>query len=166
MAAAPVPVSSTAFLRHALATLAYRAEKALRDAPPHFANFEAAPGTRTPLQILAHMGDLMDWALTLAEGSEAWHDATPLPWPEEVARFFLAMGALDRRLSSDEPLGCSAERFFAGPIADALTHTGQIGMLRRIAGSPVLGENYFVAHITVGRVGTDQAAAVYEFEKA
>ena len=115
------------------------------------------------MQILAHMGDLMDWGLTLADGREAWHDSTPLPWPEEMARFFQAMGAMDRRLASDEPLGCSSERFFAGPIADALTHSGQIGMLRRIAGSPVRGENYFVAHIAAGRVGADQATPVFEF---
>jgi len=151
-------------LRHTVATLAYRAGKALRGAPSGFASFKASPATRTPAEILAHMGDLLDWALVLADGKHAWHDSAPLPWDEEVARFFRALQAFDDRLASHDPLGHPAERIFQGPIADAFTHTGQISMLRRMAGSPVRGENYFQAEIAAGRVGTDQAAPKREFE--
>ena len=110
------------------------------------------------------MGDLIDWALVLADGKHEWHDSAPLPWDDEMARFFRALQALDDRLSSPVPLGYPAAKIFQGPIADALTHTGQISMLRRIAGAPVRGENYFKAEITAGRVGAEQAAPKREFD--
>jgi len=151
-------------LRHTVATLAYRGGKAVRGAPPEFAGFSAAAKTRTPAQILAHVGDLLDWALAMARGKHEWHDSTPRPWDEEVNRFFAALEAFDAYLASEAPLGFPPEKLFQGPIADALTHIGQIAMLRRLAGAPVKGENYFRAGITAGRVGSDQAAPVQEFE--
>jgi hypothetical protein len=154
----------TSILRHTVATLAYRAGKAMRGAPPEFAAFSAAPGSRTPAEILAHMGDLFDWALALADGKHFWQNSPPLEWDSGMARFFTALEAFDRRLASDQPLGAPAEKLFQGPIADALTHTGQISMLRRMAGCPCRGENYFVAHIAAGRAGADQAAPVREFD--
>src|ERR1700704_607587 len=150
-------------LRHTLATLAYRAGKTVRDAPESFAAFSTGEKGRTPVHILAHMGDLFDWALSIAQGKQAWHDSTPLPWPQEVSRFFKALQAFDDYLASDAPLAASPEKLFQGPIADALTHTGQIAILRRMAGCPMRGENYFQAKITAGRVGNDQAAPVREF---
>jgi hypothetical protein len=156
--------SARLFLRHAVATLAYRAAKALRDAPPTFAAFSVAPGTRTPAQIVAHMGDLLDWALVLARGEQSWHDSMPLPWDLEVARFFGALEALDAYLASEHTLGWSAERLFQGPVADALTHTGQLMMLRRLAGAPVRGENYAKAMIAAGTVGLAQVAPAVEFD--
>jgi len=151
-------------LRHTVATLAYRCGKTLRGAPENFADFRVADKTRTPSQILAHIGDLLDWVLSQAKGNEEWHNAKPLPWNEEVARFFAALEALDAYLASDAPLAAPAEKLFQGAIADALTHTGQLAMLRRLAGAPVKGENYHRAHITAGRVGPDQPAAVREFD--
>ena len=153
--------SDIALLRHTVAALAYRAGKALRGAPPEFANFAGA--TRTPVQILAHMGDLFDWAVGLADGRHAWQDSAPRPWDQEVARFFAALEVFDRRLANGEELGFPAERLFQGPIADALTHTGQIAMLRRMAGCPMKGENYFKAEIRAGMVGIKQAAPRVEF---
>ena len=151
-------------LRHTVATLAYRGDKALRGVPAEFARFQTGESTRTPGQILAHIGDLLDWALSLADGKHAWHDSPPLEWEKATARFFAALEAIDQRLASDAPLACSAEGLFQGPVADALTHVGQIALLRRLAGHPVRGENYQKAHIAVGRVGPDQAAPVFEFE--
>jgi hypothetical protein len=150
-------------LRHTLATVAYRGGKALRGAPAEFADYRAAAGGRTPVEILAHIGDLFDWALKLADGKPEWHNAKPLPWDQEVARFFAALEAFDRRLASAEPLGFAAEKLFQGPIADALTHVGQIAMLRRMAGCGIRGENYFKASIAAGRVGAEQAAPAFEF---
>jgi hypothetical protein len=151
------------FLRHTLATLAYRAAKVLRDAPPHVAGYPVAAGSRTPVQILAHIGDLLDWALWLARGQNRWHASTPGEWEDEVARFQVALAALDAYFASDEPLGSTAEEIFQGPIADALTHVGQIAMLRRLAGAPVRGENYAKANIVAGRVGWDQTPPHVEF---
>ena len=151
-------------LRHTIATLAYRGAKVLRGAPADFAHFRAAEGTRTPGEILAHMGDLMDWALGLAEGRHAWRDSPPGAWDDDAARFFRALEALDQRLASGAPSGFPAEKVFQGPIADALTHVGQIALLRRMAGSPVRGENYFRAHIAAGQAGLDQPAPVLEFD--
>jgi hypothetical protein len=146
-------------LRHAVATLAYRGGKAVRGAPPEFASY----GSRTPGEILAHVCDLFDWALTLANGKQAWHNVQPQAWEADVARFFAGLGAFDRRLASGVPLNVEPERLFQGPVADALTHVGQIAMLRRMAGCAIGGENYFVAQIEAGRVGADQAAAVTQF---
>ena len=151
------------FLRHTLATLAYRGAKAIRDAGPNFADYDSDETERTPAKILAHIGDLMDWALAMSEGRREWHDSLPLPWEKECERFFAAMKKLDDYLASDKPLQVSAEKLFQGPIADALTHFGQIAMLRRMAGVPMKGENYFVAEVTVGRVGADQAVPRKQF---
>jgi len=142
-------------LRHTVATLAYRGAKVVREAPTEFANFKGAE--RTPGQILAHMGDLLDWALSMANGKPEWHESKPLPWNQEGARFFAALQAFDDYLASAEPLQAPAEKLFQGPVADALTHVGQLAMLRRLAGKPIQGENYFVAEIAGGRVGADQA---------
>ncbi len=150
-------------LRHTLATLAYRGGKTLRDAPAAFAGYRVAENTRTPAEILAHIGDLFDWALSIAQGKQVWHASEPLPWDQEVQRFHAGLAALDGFLASGAPLGCPAEKLFQGPIADALTHVGQIAMLRRLAGSPVRPENYFQADIAVGRVGAQQTPPVREF---
>lgn len=154
------------FLRHTVATLAYRGAKALRGAPPEFASFRAAPTTRTPVEILAHIGDLLDWGLWMAREKSVWNTSTPLPWDEEVKRFHAALAAFDAYLASDAPLATSLERLFQGPVADALTHVGQINTLRRMFGAPVKGESYARAAIEKGRVGSDQEPAdpKYEFD--
>ena len=150
-------------LRHTLATLAYRASKAVRDAPAKFESFKVSETSRTPVQILAHIGDLMAWGRSMADGSRQWHDSKPLPWSEEVKRFFNRMTEFDSYLASDAPLKSEVEKLFQGPIADALQHVGQLTMLRRAAGAPIRGENYFKAEIAAGRVGLDQAKARVEF---
>ena len=150
-------------LRHTLATLAYRAGKALRDAPESFAHFKANDRSRAPVQIVAHMGDLFDWALSLAKGKHEWRDTAPLQWDEEVSRFFRSLEAFDSHLASGGTLGCSAEQLFQGPIADALTHTGQLTYLRGLAAAPVRAENYFKAAIEAGRVGKEQTKPKVEF---
>jgi hypothetical protein len=150
-------------LRHALATIAYRAGKAIRNAPAGFSEFHAAAGVRTPGQILAHIGDLMDWALSIALGKREWHDAKPLPWEKEADRVFGVLKKLDDYLASNEPVHASAERLLQGAIADALTHIGQIAMLRRMSGGPIKGESYYEAEITLGRVGAEQAKPKKEF---
>jgi hypothetical protein len=157
-------MTSLDLLRHTVATLAYRAGKAVRGAPPDFAEFCAAPTSRTPGQILAHMGDLFDWALSIANGKEEWRNSSPLPWEQESARFFAALEAFDRRVALGEPLGAPEGKLFQGPVADALTHVGQLGMLRRLSGNPMRGENYFKADIAAGRVGAEQATPRREFD--
>ena len=150
-------------LRHTLATLGYRGGKALRGAPPGFADFRAGGTSRTAGQILSHLGDLLDWGLSIAKGKETWREGGPLPWERGAERFFAALLALDAQLASGAPLGASTENLFQGPIADALTHVGQIALLRRLAGAPVRGESYFRSDIVVGRVGPEQTAARREF---
>jgi hypothetical protein len=151
-------------IRHTLATVAYRAAKVLRDAPPHFGTYHIGDKTRTPSQILAHMGDLYDWAYAMATGNPAWHDSQPLPWPDEHVRFFAALKKFDDFLAADEPLQFPLEKLFQGPVADSLTHVGQIAMLRRLANAPVKAENYLKAEIIAGRVGAEQSTARREFE--
>lgn len=150
-------------LRHALATLAYRGGKAVRGASPRFASFRVGEAGRTPLAILAHIGDLLDWACELVEGRQTWKEAAPVSWEAEVARFHEGLARLDARLA-EGATGAGPERLFQGPVADALTHVGQIAMLRRLAGEPMRGENYYKADIATGRVGADQAAPRREFD--
>ena len=151
-------------LRHTVATIAYRGGKAVANAPDGFNSFRISDGSRTPEQILAHIGDLFDWALSIAKGKQTWHDSKPLPWNDEVARFFATLEAFDSYLASDNVLNAPEEKLFQGPIADALTHVGQIAMLRRMAGGAIKGENYFRAEIEVGKVGPEQATPRKEFD--
>ncbi|MEZ5366600.1 MAG: hypothetical protein R2748_30740 [Bryobacterales bacterium] len=150
-------------LRHAVATLAYRSGKALRDAPEGFGDFQAGSGARTPVEILAHMGDLLEWALSIADGKPNWGPAAPQSWDKECKRYFSALAAFDARLASHEPIQRTPERLLQAPVADALTHTGQLTLMRRMAGSPVRGENYYVAPIAAGKVGPDQDPPRSEF---
>lgn len=150
-------------LRHTLATLAYRGGKAVRNAPAGFAEFHGGEGLRTPGQILAHIGDLMDWALSMAMGQQKWFNSSPLAWDKESERFFASLKNFDDFLASSNPVQAPLEKLLQGPIADALTHVGQIAILRRVAGAPVKGENYYIADIETGRVGADQAKPKLEF---
>ncbi len=155
--------SARELLRHTVATVAYRGSKALQDAPESFAKYKADESSRTPVQIVAHMGDLFDWALSIAQGKQAWHDSTPLPWAEELARFFESLKKFDDYLCGPEQLHASVEKLFQGPVADAVNHIGQLAMLRRMAGTKIKGENYYQAEISAGRVGAQQAAPKREF---
>jgi hypothetical protein len=151
-------------LRHTVAAVAYRGGKALRDAPPAFADFHAGGTIRPPGTILAHIGDLFDWALSIAKGAQAWRDSPPLPWAQEVTRFHDTLQRFDEYLASDAPLACEPEQLFQGPVADALTHVGQITLLRRLSGAPIRSENYYKADIAAGRVGADQTPPRREFD--
>jgi hypothetical protein len=154
------------FLRHTVATVAYRAAKTMRGAPESFASYRPSPKANSSVEIVAHMGDLMDWALSMASGSPRWNTSTPLAWEAECARFFAAVQAFDGALEDEVPLHYDLTRLFQGPVADALTHTGQLAMLRRLHGAPMKGESYNRADIAIGRVGADQVPADprYEFD--
>ena len=151
-------------LRQLAATLAYRAAKVLRDVPPSFAAFTCGESTRRPVQIVAHMADLMAWGVTIAEGEIKWNAGGSDDWNREVARFFDGLAALDRALAADGPFKGSVDKLIQGPLADALTHVGQLALLRGMAGVPVRPESYARAKIEAGRVGRDQAAPGYEFD--
>jgi len=156
--------SKRELLRHTVATVAYRAGKALREAPASFAAFTPDGSPRTAVKIVAHVGDLFDWALSQARGAEAWNESTPLEWNAEVARLFASLQRFDEYLASDAPLAAAPERIFQGAVADALTHVGQLAMLRRLAGARIKGENYARADIVAGRVGPEQTTPRREFD--
>jgi hypothetical protein len=158
------PGTDRELLRHALATIAYRGGNVLRSAPADFGTFRIAPASRSPVEILGHICDVLDWGLSMAEGEQRWPDTRSSVWQEQVDRFFKALAAFDEYLASDRELGFPAARLLQGPVADSLTHVGQIAMLRRLADSPVKGENYAKARITTGVVGEQQQAAVREFD--
>src|SRR5256885_16922359 len=153
-----------ALLRHMVATVAYRGGKAVRGAPAAFASFSGDSSNRTAARILAHIGDLYDWALSQAQGAETWRDSTPLEWEREVERFFGALQRFDAYLASDAPLAIPHERLFQGAIADSLTHIGQLAMLRRLGGAKIKSENYSKADIVAGRVGPEQTPPRREFD--
>jgi hypothetical protein len=154
----------TATIRHLLATIAYRAAKVLRDAPPAFGSTSPASSVRPPVQIVAHMGDLMDWGLTIARGDYVWKPQGSDSWETEVPRFFAGLSALDEQLATGALPEGAGEKLIQGPLADALTHVGQLAMLRGIAGAAIRPESYAKAEIVAGRVGLDQAAPRREFD--
>jgi len=140
-------------LRHLVATVAYRGGIAISSAPENFAVFRVDEKTaRTPGELLAHIGDLLEGSLFLVQGELRYLMSSPLAWNEGVSRFFSAVKAFDSYLASDAPLACPVEKLIQGPIGDALTHVGQIVMLRRLAGKPVQAESYFTAEIVAGDV--------------
>ncbi|HEY2857590.1 MAG TPA: hypothetical protein VGJ21_04190 [Terracidiphilus sp.] len=149
------------FMRHMLAALAYRAARAVEGAPDDFAGFHGCD--RTPGQILSHMADLFDWSLSIAQGQQRWQNSQPLPWADEKQRFFAALAAFDAYLAGPEPVQTELERLFQGPVADAISHVGQLAMMRRLAGYKIPGENYYVANIKVGQIGAEQPKPVKTF---
>jgi hypothetical protein len=151
-------------VRHLVATLAYRAAKVLRDVPPDFAKVPVSSTTRRPVLIVAHLADLMAWALTMTDGEPTWTVGGSDDWHVEVARFFAGLEAVDRRLSASPVGEQSIKRLIQGPLADALTHVGQLAMLRGMAGAPIRPESYARAEIVAGRVGIEQAPPAREFD--
>ncbi|MGD0038223.1 MAG: hypothetical protein ABSC53_13140 [Bacteroidota bacterium] len=150
--------------RHIAASLAYRATKTIREVPDTFATFRVDTKSRAPVEILAHMSDLFDWALSMLKGKEIWHDSNPQDWNREVARFCDSLQKFDTYLASNSPIACPLDKLFQGPIADAFTHVGQLAMLRRLSGAPIRGENYFKADIIIGKVGLEQSKPRKEFD--
>lgn len=150
-------------IRHAVATMAYRGAKTLREAPAAFGSFRVKPESRTPVEIVAHMADLFDWSLSMAKGHEVWRDSPPEEWHREVARFYDAVKNFDTYLATSSTIACPLERLFQGPIADAISHVGQLAMLRHLFGAPIRGENYYKADISIGHVGPHQPAPRKEF---
>ena len=151
-------------LRHVVATVAYRGGVAVSGAPEGFALFRASETARSPGEILAHIGDLLEGSLHLVKGDLVYMNSAPLSWEDEVTRFFSAVRSLDAYLASDAPLGCTPEKLIQGPIGDALTHVGQIVLLRRLAGSPVRAAGYFAAEIVAGEVTRESVGGVSEAE--
>ena len=142
-----------------VATVAYRGGLAIVDAPESFALFQAHETTRTPGEILAHIGDLLEGSLYLLKGEMVFLTSTPLPWKEEITRFFSAIKNLDSYLASDAPLARPVEKLVQGPIGDALTHVGQIVILRRMSGNPIRSAAYFTAEIVAGEVNEESFSA-------
>jgi hypothetical protein len=151
-------------LRQLAATLAYRAAKVLRDVPSDFPHYTCGASTRQPVQIVAHLADLMAWGVTIADGDIKWTASGSDDWDDEVSRFFDGLALLDNALASDRPFKGSVDKLIQGPLADALTHVGQLAMMRGMAGVPVRPESYARAKIEAGRVGRDQPAPGYEFD--
>jgi len=160
----PDTISARDLLRHSLATIAYRAGKIIRDAPQGYVDFRAGQNCRTPVEILAHIGDLFDWGFSMAKGESKWHGSDPLSWPDEVQRFFEALKRFDDYLAGPADLHASPDKLMQGPVADALNHVGQLAILRRLSGAPIRGENYYKAEIATGRVGKEQAPPKFEFD--
>ena len=145
-------------MQHLLAALAYRTQKALRDAPESFAGFSAGRQTRSPVEILRHMTSVLGYARTLFVGGSYPRRPDPLPtFAAEIERFHETLDALSRELEAGTPLrGVSEEQLLQGPLADVMTHIGQLALLRRLAGAPVPPENFLFADVRADRLGADQ----------
>ncbi|MCP4581437.1 MAG: hypothetical protein GY839_07440 [candidate division Zixibacteria bacterium] len=143
-------------LRHFLATLAYRVQKALRDAPDPFAEFRAKPGVRTPHELLSHMTGVLSYARTFLAGGESFRERMPT-FREEIIRFHEVLESLGTLLLGDKPFnGTTPDKMLQGPFSDAMTHAGQLALLRRLYGSPVPPENFIMAAVNPANLGPDQ----------
>jgi hypothetical protein len=151
-------------LRHLLATIAYRAGTVVRDAPVAFGEYRQTPDSPSSADIVAHMGDLMEWVLRLLRGEWQFTEAKALPWDQEVARFFRTLKAVDDELAAGAPIKWDPAKLIQGGFADALTHVGQLAMLRRLSGHTMKSESYARAEVVIGRVGLDQAPPVPRHE--
>lgn len=149
-------------LRHVVATVAYRCGIAISDAPEDFARFRVNETARTAGEILAHIGDLLEGSLYLVKGELVYLTSSPLAWDKEVSRFFSAAKEFDSYLASDAPLACPVEKLIQAPIGDALTHVGQLVMLRRAAGKPIRVESYFTAEIVAGGITEESLMKIIE----
>jgi len=144
-------------LKHFLAAIAYRTQKALRDAPDHYPTFSAGNRVRTPLEILHHMTSLMGYVRTFFVGGQYPRTLEPLPtFKEEIARFHEMIEAVGTLLASDAKPSISTEQLLQGPFADTMTHVGQLAMLRRLADAPVRPENFVFADIRAERLHANQ----------
>jgi len=150
-------VATRALLRHFLAALAYRTQKALRGAPPGFGTFAAGHDVRTPAALLRHMTSVLGYAGSQFGGGRRRPD--PLPdLPAELARFHATVAEVAAHLERGDPLlGITPEQLLQGPFSDAMTHAGQLALLRRLAGSPVAPEDFVEAAVSPERLGPDQA---------
>ncbi|NNF00598.1 MAG: hypothetical protein HKN25_16385 [Pyrinomonadaceae bacterium] len=151
-------------LRHIIATVAYRAKKPLTDAPVGFGEFKIGDKTKSPVEILSHMCDLFEWSLSQAKGTEFSRGSNLLTWDQEIERFYRALSDFDEFIAGKESLHAPLENLIQGPVADSLTHVGQIAMMRRLANSPIRGENFFKADIRIGRVSKEQSPPTLEFD--
>ena len=151
-------------LRQLAATLAYRAGEGLARCPARFGHQAFGDSTRQPVRIVAHMADLMAWGVSMAAGGKEWKAEGGDDWATEVNRFFSGLAALDAAIAADGAFAGSIDKLIQGPLADALTHVGQLSMLRGMAGAPVRPESYARATIVAGRVGLEQAPPGFEFD--
>ncbi len=163
--APPSPATAVELLRHALATLAYRAGKVLRDEPDGFADVRVSPVSRSAVELVSHLGDLMAWGERLARGEYRWEAGVTTDWEEARDRFFRELAAFDAALADPAVTEPPTGVLFQGPVADALTHVGQLAMMRGVAGQPVRPESYARATIQAGRIGRDQAPPGREYRR-
>lgn len=157
------PAGQVRTVRHFLAALAYRFVKAVRDAPPGFPDFAAGHGVRTPHAVVHHVNGVLGYAAVAVAGGDVRyrHPHPRLDWDGEIALVHATLARLDALLVERPPGDPERlHRLLQGPLSDAMTHVGQLATLRRLAGDPIPGENFFEADVRVGRVGSDQAPSV------
>ena len=145
-------------LRRSLVALAYRFAKVIDGAPERFPAFEPGFKVRSPHEVVRHINGVLNYALNIVRSGDPdkRERLVTLAWEQEVARAHAILAALDDELSTGEPDSEMLQRLLQGPISDAMTHVGQLAMLRRLAGSPISGENFFRADLALGRLGPDQ----------
>ena len=146
-------------LRHFIATLAYRGTKSIKNAPGHYSDFYAGKGVRTPREILAHISGVLTYAYSFFEHTDTTHLKTE-SWEKELERFYDILGKIDRSLSGKMLTDVTAEQLLQGPLSDAMTHVGQLALLRRLADDPVPAENFICASIKIGQTGPEQPEPV------
>lgn len=142
-------------LRHFLASIAYRATKAIKNAPDNYPTFNLGKGVKTPLRILHHITGVLTYAHSFFEHYETTHFEVK-SWSAEINELYKILSKLDVSIQEKNPNKVTEEQLLQGPFSDAMTHVGQLSMLRRMVDSPIPSENFIFADIRKGEVGPDQ----------
>jgi len=152
MAPVNLPPDTTRILRHLVATIAYRASRSLRNVPEGFESVRLDDTAMSAGELILHMTNVMAFALaTVRQTDRLQHRA--LAWPQEVTRFYSLLGELDSKLAAGAVLEEGMDlRLVQGPLADILTHIGQLHAMRRKAGAPVDSASYIKADVRIGRI--------------
>ena len=145
-------------LRHMLATIAYRFQKTVRNTTEEFGVFRNTRDTRTPIEIINHMYDVLNKTKIFIEKER--YDKTSTAQLElrlEIERFHRVLNNLDVVLSEKELDIKFSKRLLQGPLSDVLCHIGQIAMLSGQSGNKIKGEDFFSAKIMTGNTSSEQA---------
>lgn len=152
MTTSVISSDTTRVLRQLVATIAFRASRSLHDAPATLANVRLGEGGMTARELLHHMTNVMSFALATVSATERLrHD--PLGWEQEIDRFYSLLSQVDAKLAEGAVMDPGMDlKLVQGPLADALTHIGQLHAMRRMAGFPVDPTNYIKADVAIGRI--------------
>ena len=144
-------------LRHTLSTIAYRFQKSVSSANEDFGNFRAAEDSRTAVEIINHIFDIINKTKVFIK-DDRFDKSLPiqLDFKSEIDRFHNTLQELDFLLSETELEIDYSKKLIQGPLSDVLSHIGQIALMSGLDGNKIKGENFSSAKIITGNTSSNQ----------